>query len=86
VLYRLLTGGLPFGSNDSSPQQLARMIAEREPPPPSFVSSDSSMSGELDRIVLKALRRRPEDRHNSAGSMADELRTFLVGSPSALQQ
>ena len=39
------------------------------------------LSGDLDRIVLTALRREPERRYASAARLADDLRLFLDGRP-----
>jgi len=42
-----------------------------------------AMVGDLDRIVLTALRREPERRYASAAALAEELRLFLDGRPIA---
>jgi eukaryotic-like serine/threonine-protein kinase len=39
------------------------------------------IGGDLDRIVLTALRREPERRYASAAALADDLRLFLDGRP-----
>ena len=39
------------------------------------------LSGDLDRIVLTALRREPERRYASAARLADDLRLYLDGRP-----
>ena len=39
------------------------------------------LAGDLDRIVLTALRREPERRYASAARLADDLRLFLDGRP-----
>jgi serine/threonine protein kinase/tetratricopeptide (TPR) repeat protein len=39
------------------------------------------LSGDLDRIVLKALRKRPADRYASASDLADDITNFLEGRP-----
>jgi serine/threonine protein kinase/tetratricopeptide (TPR) repeat protein len=41
------------------------------------------VQGDLDRIVLTALRREPERRYASAAALADDLRLFLDGRPVA---
>jgi len=39
------------------------------------------LSGDLDRIVLKALRKRPSDRYASGAELADDITNFLEGRP-----
>ena len=39
------------------------------------------LAGDLDAVVLKALRSEPESRYRSAGAMADDLRRWLRGEP-----
>lgn len=39
------------------------------------------LSGDLDKIVLKALRKRPEDRYRSVMALADDITNFLDGRP-----
>ena len=44
------------------------------------------ISGDLDRICLKALRKEPERRYDSAGSFAADIRRFLTGKPVTAQR
>lgn len=43
------------------------------------------LSGDLDQIVLKALRKEPDRRYVSAGALADDVRAHLAGLPVAAQ-
>ena len=40
-----------------------------------------SIAGDLDTIVLQALRKEPERRYRSVGDLADDVERFLVGRP-----
>ena len=76
VLYELLADTIPFRLEDT--------IHESDPAPPSFVvSSDRKLSkslrGDLDAVVLKALRHDPDDRYPSAEAFAEDLRRVLAG-------
>ena len=42
-----------------------------------------TLRGDLDAVVLKALRYKPEDRYPSAAALADDLRRVLAGRPVA---
>ena len=81
VLHELLTGKLPFGTRHQNAYELERAILEREPVPPSVVASQPSLRGDLDAIVLKALRKEPEQRYASAQELADDVRNRLFGYP-----
>jgi tetratricopeptide (TPR) repeat protein len=71
VLFELLTGLLPrLGESD-----------ETQPLPASVMFERRALRGDLDAILNKALRLRPEDRYASATSMADDLRNALAGGP-----
>lgn len=43
----------------------------------------NTLRGDLDAVVLKALRNRPEARYSSAAALADDLRRVLAGQPVA---
>ena len=135
VLYKLLTGQMPYLLDGSSPYDLAHAICETDPEKPSSaahrtasrartqatgsasgsIASESRvagqgtgpsqahstpfaepigarrsaapeklrriLSGDLDQIVLKALRKEPERRYASARDFAEDLRSYLRGLP-----
>jgi serine/threonine protein kinase len=71
VLYELLADVLPrLGQSD-----------ETQPLPLSVAFEGRALRGDLDAILQKALRLRPEDRYASATSMAEDLRNALAGMP-----
>ncbi|MFI5461521.1 MAG: WD40 repeat domain-containing serine/threonine protein kinase [Isosphaerales bacterium] len=78
VLYRMLTGKLPFDVTDALTTLLAQ-IAGKEPPPPR--SLNPAIPRDLETICLKSLEKRPADRFASAGAFADELRRWLNQEP-----
>ena len=66
LAYEMLTGGLPFeGTSD-----LATIVAAqlRSPEPPS--ARNAAIPPEVDAIVLRAIARRPEDRHATMSELA----------------
>ena len=84
VLYELLTGSLPFPPDpDVSPLQLQNRICTTQPIAPSHVDTQVTpprrLRGDLDNIVLKALRKEPLRRYASVEALADDLRRFLAG-------
>lgn len=48
--------------------------------------SVSEISGDLDSIVLKSLRKRPEQRYGSVEQLSEDLRRFLTGLPVLARQ
>jgi len=93
VLYKLLTGHLPYGLDTNSPYDLAHAICEAEPEKPSTAVRQSgqrstspeklqrTLSGDLDQILLKALRKEPPRRYASAQDFAEDLRSYALGLP-----
>jgi serine/threonine protein kinase len=75
LLYELLTGLPPYPGEN--PQLVLRALTQGDPPaPPS--SKRSGISPELDRTVLRALARRPEDRYPSSDLFLRDLGQYLV--------
>ncbi|MDT7543079.1 MAG: eukaryotic-like serine/threonine-protein kinase [Acidobacteriota bacterium] len=70
VLYEMLTGRVPF-MNDSE-YNLMRAQIEEPPPPPREFSADIPEA--IERAILRALAKKPEDRFSTAG----EFRTALL--------
>jgi serine/threonine-protein kinase len=92
VLYELLTGQTPFRLNDS-PVAMAKAL-ELEPTRPSEAITVGKrgaladrarlrrlLAGELDNIVLMALRKEPERRYSSVDQLGEDLRRYLEGLP-----
>ena len=73
VLYHLITGRVPFAGESNL--AILRSHVDREPEPPRGL--DRSISPELESIVLRLLRKRPEDRFQNALDVVEALdRTF----------
>jgi hypothetical protein len=78
VLYRLLTGRLPFADAGSLTTLLAQ-IAAAEPPRPRALNR--AVPRDLEAVCLKCLEKAPADRFPSAEAFAEELRRFLEDEP-----
>lgn len=78
VLYEMLTGRVPFRA--AHVPELMRQVRDDEPQPPRQLKSELPL--EVERICLKALAKRQEDRFTTAADFADELRgTLLAAQP-----
>ena len=80
VLYRLLAGVSPH----QAPAMAAGMnwekaVLEQQPKAPSEIRRD--VPHDLDYIVLKALRKEPEERYGSVEQLAEDLLAFLESRP-----
>lgn len=71
TFYEMVTGSVPFTSDNSSDYEIKRGHIELPPPLLSEINPD--ISGELENIVLKALSKTPEERFQTA----DEFRLAL---------
>jgi serine/threonine-protein kinase len=95
VLYELLTGRLPYRTEDAQPHDLARVILETQPERPSTAVTAGApvernvtlqrlrrqLEGDLDNILLVALRKEPERRYASVEQFAADLGRHLGGHP-----
>ena len=70
VLYEMITGRLPFGGDYE--QAVLYAIMNEEPEPPTALRTGVPM--ELERIVLKALARKPDERYQHADEMIGDLK------------
>jgi eukaryotic-like serine/threonine-protein kinase len=84
VLYRLLTGQLPHRLRAQSAEDMARTVGQTEPQRPSAVvetTSSRRLRGDLDNIVLMALRKEPERRYPSVEQFSEDIRRHLESLP-----
>jgi serine/threonine-protein kinase len=80
LLYELITGRHPFlTGRESSDRDIERAIVESTPTEPGRLSR--KLSGDLDTIVLKALRKEPERRYPSVTALAEDIRRYRAGLP-----
>jgi len=83
MLYELLAQAKPYKS--TSPRELEAEVLRGELRPPSEAAADRHRSrqlkGDLDAIVLTALKRQPAERTDSAAALADDLERYLAGEP-----
>ncbi len=73
LLYRLITGVLPYSTKGVLPSQLERVICGADIPPPSEVSTVLLIPSALDAVCLRALARAPDDRYRSAADLGAAL-------------
>jgi len=92
LLFRLLVGAHPYRFATESPVEVVRVICDQPPPRPSVAASAGTaglglpalrrrLRGDLDNIVLKALRKEPERRYASVEALAEDLRRYLEQLP-----
>ena len=85
VLYRLLSGLSPYRIDAGAPGGMYRAIEEQEPVRPSVAAGQSAvarrLTGDLDGIVLKALRKEPERRYASVDQLSHDIEQHLHGFP-----
>jgi serine/threonine-protein kinase len=83
VLFELLTGRHPFRSHGPSAAAMReRLLAGDAPAPSSLAASNArTLRGDLDTIVLTALRPEPDRRYRSAIALGEDLRRWTIGLP-----
>ena len=104
VLYELLAGRRPYRLTSTAPAEIARVVCEQDPEPPSAAVARASdgaptlaevsaarhttpdrlraeLRGDLDAIVLLAMRKEPGRRYGSAALLAQDIDRALTGMP-----
>ena len=109
LLYRLLSGHLPYLASPEIPAEIERAVVMQEPQKPSAAASRVAtpigdeagltpeivsrargsrperlrrrLAGDLDNIVLKALRKEPRRRYASVDQLSEDLRRYREGLP-----
>ncbi len=79
LLYHLLTGKPAREFADPSAESMARAVVEREVTRPSRWAPE--LSGDVEAILLKALRNDPLERYATVEQFADDLQAFLESRP-----
>ncbi len=79
LLYELLTGSHPHDLKERPMHDLIRIVCEADPPPPS--SRIKQLRGDLDNIVLLALRKEPGQRYQTVEQFREDVERFLAGEP-----
>ncbi len=80
VLYELLTGTRPHGLKTYDPAEITDKVCLREVTAPSM-QGQSSLRGDLDTIVLKAMQKDPARRYQSVEQFSEDVRRYLSGRP-----
>lgn len=95
VLYELLTGTKPYRTKSRRPDEISRAVQEQEPTKPSValgrgqrsdVRSQKLVRGDLDNIVLTAIRKEPARRYTSVNQFSEDIRRHLEGLPVIARQ
>ena len=86
MLYMLLAGQHPAGKGPHSPADLMRAVVETEPAWPSHATGipdrvRRQLRGDLDTIVVRALKKNPAERYASVSALGEDLRRFLNQEP-----
>ena len=79
LLYQMLTDRLPYRTDALTPLQLGRAVVEDEPLRPRTLNP--RLAGDLEALLLKALRKEPEHRYPSVDALREEVECYLQGLP-----
>jgi tetratricopeptide (TPR) repeat protein len=74
VLYELLAGRLPYELGEAAPAGIVQAVCFTEPAPP-------GISGDIDNIILMALRKEPARRYASVQALVDDIERSLTNRP-----
>jgi eukaryotic-like serine/threonine-protein kinase len=84
LLYTLLAGQHPYLKPGRQPHEVTRAVLEEEPELPSSAGPQAfgrRLRGDLDTIILAAMRKEPERRFATVDQLAADVRRHLAGLP-----
>ncbi|MGV3710519.1 MAG: protein kinase domain-containing protein [Gemmatimonas sp.] len=85
LLYQLVCGERPNRQPGRTMRELEDAILHTDPPPASSVRSPytwrEKILGDLDQVILRALRKEPDRRYATAAQFSDDVARFLAGLP-----
>jgi tRNA A-37 threonylcarbamoyl transferase component Bud32/tetratricopeptide (TPR) repeat protein len=83
VLYRLVTGQSPYRTTGNDAARVAEILGDTTPTRPSLAATRERhpIDGDLDHVLLMALRKEPQKRYGSVEQFANDLRNHLGGLP-----
>jgi non-specific serine/threonine protein kinase/serine/threonine-protein kinase len=88
ILYELLTETRPFAFDGKNLAGVIKAATQAAPVRPSSannqrskIKGQKSLRGDLDTIILKALKKEPERRYSSVEQFAEDIRRHLKGLP-----
>jgi tetratricopeptide (TPR) repeat protein len=86
LIFALLTGRLPLGTENTTRAQRIKAALDEDPPRMSEAAPAElrkALRGDLDAIVSKALRKLPRERYGTAAALTDDLQRYLHSEPVA---
>jgi tetratricopeptide (TPR) repeat protein len=86
LLFLLTTGVPPYELQEFTTHEMIRVICEEQPPKPSEKAATGALDSDIDAIVLKALRKEPEERYASVDQLLADLQAYLDGRPVTAHQ
>ncbi|HLL76468.1 MAG TPA: protein kinase [Pyrinomonadaceae bacterium] len=79
IVFEMLAGHVPFTGESAT----TVMLKHLQEPAPSVLEERDDLPAAVGRVVARALAKRPEDRQQSAGELAEQLALAAEGAPSA---
>ena len=83
LLFLLTAGVLPYELREFTTDEMIRVICREEPPRRSDKAGSGTLDLDIDAIVLKALRKEPDERYASVDQLVADLQAYLDGRPVA---
>jgi serine/threonine-protein kinase len=92
ILYELVCGHRPYRTAGQSPEQIVQLVCTNDPERPSSRAGQSAeklarqLRGDVDAIVMMALRKEPARRYRSAGALGDDIERHFARLPVMARQ
>jgi serine/threonine-protein kinase len=79
VMYRMFTGRLPFESGGEHGSDTASILARQLFATPPHPSTLADVDKQIERVIMRAIRKQPENRYPSMQLLANDLRKLESG-------
>jgi len=81
LLYELVADARPYDAATQPLDRVVDLVVLTDPPRPSVASGRAYLRGDIDAMVMKALRKTPGERYNSAAEFGADIGRYLAREP-----
>jgi tetratricopeptide (TPR) repeat protein len=81
LLYELVADARPYDAATQPLDRVVDLVVLTDPPRPSVASGRANLRGDIDAMVMKALRKAPGERYHSAAEFGADIGRYIAREP-----